>query len=96
MVSSFSRRLTLIVVAWQVLCEVLAGVDGDVIASLLRDALEAYAAGEEGHSSDGGEDSGGKTGQMLRGGSNFCSIGALILYPLFAPETAVALIAWFV
>eukprot|EP00752_Nemacystus_decipiens_P014731 g13119.t2 len=32
-----------------VLCEVLAGVDGEVIASLLRDALEAYAAGVDEH-----------------------------------------------
>ncbi|CAM9634972.1 unnamed protein product [Ectocarpus fasciculatus] len=30
----------------EVLCDVLAGVDGGVIASLLREALEAYAAGD--------------------------------------------------
>lgn len=42
--------------AWQVLCEVIAGVDGDVIASLLRDALEAYAAGDDEHRPNGGEE----------------------------------------
>lgn len=43
----------------QALCEVLAGVDGEVIASLLRDALEAYAdadaAGGDGQRPNGGE-----------------------------------------
>lgn len=31
----------------QVLCEVLAGIDSEVIVSLLRDALEVYTQGEE-------------------------------------------------
>lgn len=41
----FSRLILITMMARQVLREVLAGVDGEVIASLLRDALEAYAAG---------------------------------------------------
>lgn len=31
----------------QVLCEVLAGIDSEVIVSLLRDAVDIYTRGEE-------------------------------------------------
>ena len=41
---------------WQVLCEVLAGVNSDVVAPLLQSALEAYSADVP----DRGEGDGGR------------------------------------
>lgn len=75
-------------VAWQVLCEVLAGVDGEVIASLLRDALEAYAAGDaEQHCTTG---DGERDGAKSDGWMGVC-VAAAVYCLLYAETNAIAI-----